>query len=162
MDRAHQFIVQIRPDWQGDEPPASARKMRRRHQVVAGQKPPLSGSAASAFHGEAERWNPEELFVASLAQCHLLSLLYVVDRDGSELLDYTVEAEGILTVKPEGLGSITQVTIRPAVTVPPGGKEALVRALQEAHELCFIARSVSCEVTVEPTITEVSPPNPQL
>ena len=162
MDRAHQFIVQIRPDWQGDASPASERKIRRRHQVVAAHKPPLSGSAAPAFHGESERWNPEELFIASLAQCHLLSLLYVVDRDGVELLDYTLEAEGFLTIDPEGMGSITHVTIRPDVTVPPGSKEELVRALQEAHKLCFIARSVSCEVTVEPTITEVSPPNPQL
>ena len=123
--------------------------------VSAEHKPPLRGSAAATFHGEVERWNPEELFLASLAQCHLLSLLYVFERDGVGEVECTIDAEAILLVEPSGAGRITAVTLTPT-TRTDAEAAAVYAAHAEAEKLCFIANSVSCEVTVTPQVVSAS------
>lgn len=128
----------------------------RRHRVGATGKPTIDGSSAPMFHGEASRWNPEELFVASLAQCHYLSFVYVTTVRGIEVLDYSCEARGTLQYSPDGHGQITDVTLHPVVSVGRDHAEMVEDAHAEAHELCFIARSVSCEVTVKPETRVVS------
>jgi organic hydroperoxide reductase OsmC/OhrA len=123
--------------------------------VVAANKPALLGSAATTFHGEAQRWNPEELFLASLAQCHLLSFLYVIERDGLGEVECVIDAEATLSVDSTGAGRITTVTLTP--TTHTSAKLDAVRAAhEEAEKLCFIANSVSCEVVVTPRVVSAS------
>lgn len=126
-----------------------ARRVRR-HTIVADGKPPIDGSSAKAFRGEASRWNPEELFIAALAQCHYLSFVHVATSQGIDILDYRCEATGVLDVDAEGYGQIVEVVLEPEVTVAAQHGAGLDAAHAKAHDLCFIARSVSCEVTVKP------------
>lgn len=45
-------------------------------------KPDLLASADKPFRGDSSRWNPEDLLVAALAECHLLSYLHACVQAG--------------------------------------------------------------------------------
>ena len=151
----HQFSLTVSRERLDPPKSVSPRKLARRHVVSAEHKPALYGSAAATFHGEVERWNPEELFLASLAQCHLLSLLYVLERDGVGEVACTIDAEATLVVDSSGAGRITRVTLTPT-TRTDADAAAVYAAHQEAERLCFIANSVSCEVVVTPQVVSAS------
>ncbi len=69
----------------------------RDHRVEAPGPGSLDGSAARAFHGDPERWNPEQLFLAALSQCHMLSYFYVAARAGVVVTAYRDDARGTLS-----------------------------------------------------------------
>jgi len=96
--------------------------------------------------------DPEEAFVASLSSCHMLFFLDFARRGGFVVESYVDEAEGILEKRDDGRMAMTRVTLRPKVAFsgpnPPTPGE--VGGLHHrAHEACFIANSVTTEVTVE-------------
>ena len=97
--------------------------------------------------------DPEELFVASLASCHMLWFLSLAARQGFRVDSYDDDADGVLARNAEGRLAMTRVTLRPRVQCS-GERQptpAELRALHhEAHEACFIASSVRTEVLCEP------------
>ncbi|HEV2595632.1 MAG TPA: OsmC family protein [Sphingomicrobium sp.] len=95
--------------------------------------------------------DPEEAFVASIASCHMLFFVDFARRDGFVVESYIDEAEGKLEQRVDGKTAITGVKLHPRVSwgdAPPG--QATIADLHHrAHEACFIANSVTSEVTVE-------------
>lgn len=125
----------------------------RDHESVAGQAPVLLGSADPAFRGDPARWNPEQLLVAALAQCHLLWYLHLAAEAGVIVTAYTDDALGSMAENRSGAGEFTQVTLRPTVTITPESDPVAAASLHDrAHEMCFIARSVAFPVHHEPRI----------
>lgn len=110
-------------------------------------KPDLSGSATPVFHGNHEKHNPEDLFLAAVSACHMLSYLALCARRGVEVLHYVDEARGVLELHREGGGQFTEIELRPCVTLAGEADAALAEALHtRAHELCFIANSCRCPI----------------
>lgn len=129
------------------------RSYRRTHDVRAAGLPPIAGSSDPHFRGDADRWNPEQLLLAALSQCHLLSYLHVCAADGVVVTAYTDRAEGTMEETPDGGGRFTRVTLRPEVEVASAGMAERALALHErAHTLCFIANSVNFPVRHTPTV----------
>jgi len=95
--------------------------------------------------------DPEEAFVASLSSCHMLFFLEFSRRAGLVIDSYADEAEGVLDKRPDGKMAMTRVTLRPRVTWADQQPDeaALADLHHRAHEACFIANSVTTEVTVE-------------
>jgi len=95
--------------------------------------------------------DPEEAFVASLASCHMLFFVDFARRAGLVIDAYVDEAEGVLDKRVDGKMAMTRVTLRPRVTWAgdPPGQAAIADLHHRAHEACFIANSVTTEVTVE-------------
>ena len=95
--------------------------------------------------------DPEEAFIASLSSCHMLFFIDFARRAGFVVDSYVDEAEGVLEKRSDGKIAMTRVTLRPRVTW--GGDapdEAVIADLHHrSHEACFIANSVSTEVTVQ-------------
>jgi organic hydroperoxide reductase OsmC/OhrA len=94
--------------------------------------------------------DPEEAFVASLSSCHMLFFVDFARRAGFVVDDYIDEAEGVLEKRADGKMAMTRVTLRPRVTwagAPPD-EAAIADLHQRAHEACFIANSVTTEVTI--------------
>ena len=95
--------------------------------------------------------DPEEAFVASLSSCHMLFFLDFAKRAGHVVESYVDEADGVLEKRADGRMAMTRVTLRPKVEwggeAPDAG--ALAELRHKAHEACFIANSVTCEVVVE-------------
>src|SRR5260370_35336929 len=110
-------------------------------------------SSDPAFRGDQSRYNPEDLLVASLSACHMLSYLHLCAVSGIVVTDYHDEAKGTMVETEEGGGHFTQVTLRPAVKVASGSNTELALRLHEkAHHLCFIASSVNFPVLCETSI----------
>lgn len=93
--------------------------------------------------------DPEEMFVASIASCHMLWFLDFARRAKVEVLSYEDNAEGLLEKTADGRTWITKVTLRPKVEIS-GDAGDLDTIHHQAHEACFIANSVKTEITVEP------------
>ena len=154
----HDYAVDVR--WTGDrgEGTTSYRSYGRDATIVAtGKRHAVLASADRTFHGDADRWNPEELLLAALAQCHLLSYLHVAATAGVVVVAYEDAAVGRMTQTHDGGGRFTSVTLRPVVTVADEGM--VERALElhaEASKKCFIAASVAFPVGHEPTVVAAS------
>jgi organic hydroperoxide reductase OsmC/OhrA len=125
----------------------------RRYRLKIDGKPDLTGSADPMFRGDANAYNPEDLFVAALSSCHLLSYLALCARSKINVVAYEDDAIGTLLLRPDGGGSFESVTLRPSVTIAAGGDEKRALELHEtAHDLCFIAASVKIPVGHQPQI----------
>jgi organic hydroperoxide reductase OsmC/OhrA len=125
----------------------------RKYRLKIDGKPDLVGSADPIFRGDANVYNPEDLFVAALSSCHLLSYLALCARSKINVVAYEDDASGTVLMRPDGGGRFESVTLRPSVTIAPGSDEKRALELHEtAHDLCFIAASVSIPVLQEPKI----------
>jgi organic hydroperoxide reductase OsmC/OhrA len=129
----------------------------RSSEVTAGDRAPLLASADPAFRGAPERWNPEELLVASLSQCHMLWYLVLCAKEGIVVTEYIDHPTGTMVEDPDGGGHFEEVTLHPQVTIASGDHaDRAIELHQRAHDLCFVARSVNFDVHAEPTITSAS------
>lgn len=147
----HHYAVKVQ--WQGNLGTGTSgyRDYGRDGLISAEGNPDIPGSADKPFRGAPERWNPEELLLAALAQCHMLSYLHVATRNGVVVTDYEDDASGTMAQEGDG-GHFTSVVLRPVVTISAGDQELAQRLHAEASALCFIASSVNFPVLHEPTI----------
>lgn len=95
--------------------------------------------------------DPEEMLVAALSNCHMLTFLHKARLAGFVITAYRDEAAGVMAEIAPGRMAVTKVTLKPQITwdgaePPAPDLDALHHA---AHEDCFIANSVKCEVVVE-------------
>ncbi|HWV27343.1 MAG TPA: OsmC family protein [Aeromicrobium sp.] len=140
--------------WQGNRGTGTSgyRDYDRQVLLSADGKPDLWGSADPTFRGDATRWNPEELLVAALAQCHLLSYLHSAVTHGVVVTAYTDSPVGTMAQAGQG-GRFTSVVLRPRVSVSEASMVGTARDIhREASQNCFIAASVNFPVTHEPTV----------
>ena len=147
-----QHRYEVRVAWTGNLGEGTSRYTTylRDHEITAAGKPVLPGSSDAAFRGDAARYNPEDLLVASLSACHMLAYLHLCAVNEVVVIDYTDDATGLMQETPDGGGVFTEVTLRPTVTVSAGSDTARALALhEEAHHLCFIANSVKFPVRHE-------------
>ncbi|MDC6668475.1 OsmC family protein, partial [Leclercia adecarboxylata] len=130
---------------------SSLRGYSRNLELHASGKPPILGSSDPSFRGDSTRWNPEDMLVASLPACHELWYLGLCAAHGVIVQDYVDGAEGWMTEEPDGAGQFTRVLLRPVITLAAGADLARAESLHhDAHEKCFIARSVNFPVEIEP------------
>ncbi|MEV4413333.1 OsmC family protein [Catellatospora sp. NPDC049609] len=148
----HRYELTV--EWTGDEGTGtgSYRGYRRTHEVHAPGRPTLPGSSDPAFRGEADRWNPEQLLLASLSQCHMLWYLHLCSVNGVVVTGYTDTPQATM-VEDETGGHFTEAVLRPHITVADAGMTERALALHaDANKACFIAASVNFPVRHEPVI----------
>lgn len=152
MRNEHDFTISV--EWTGNRGSGTSgpRDFGREVVVTADGKPAIDGAAARVFHGDASRWNPEELLIAALSECHLLSYLYAAMRAGVVVTGYADDASGTLEVDADGAGRFREVVLRPVVTIAHGDLEVAAALHAEAARLCFIRNSVSFPVRHEPQV----------
>lgn len=157
MPGKHAYAVEV--SWTGNTGSGTAdyRSYRRTCSVSAAGKPSIAGSADPHFRGDADRWNPEELLVAALSQCHLLAFLHEAAVGGVVVVDYTDAATGTMVSAGNG-GRMTEVVLHPVVTVAaPEMAERCAELHERAHENCFIANSVNFPVSHDATVRVADP-----
>lgn len=153
----HEYNIAI--EWTGNsgEGTKTCRSYGRAYRITSNGKPGIEGSSDPAFRGDKSRYNPEDLLVASLSSCHMLSYLHLCATNGVTVLEYQDSASGILELNRDGSGQMVRVELHPKVTIAPQSDAARAAALHEqAHSLCFIARSVNFPVEAVPTIQHAS------
>lgn len=146
----HSFFADI--VWTGNTGQGTSKydAYERRHDIKSLGKPVIPGSSDIAFRGDHERYNPEDLLVASVAACHMLWFLGLCARAGIVVTGYQDKAEGKMKVERHGGGRFTRLVLRPRVTFAPGTDLAAAHAIHEqANANCFIANSLNFKVEHE-------------
>jgi organic hydroperoxide reductase OsmC/OhrA len=150
----HEYHTHLR--WEGNqgEGTSSYSGYDRRFRISVEGKPDLVGSADPSFRGDPDQYNPEDLFLAALSSCHMLTYLAICARKGIAVLEYSDAAHGVMTVTPEGGGQFSLVTLHPQVHIRNKDQESLALELHaRAHADCFIAASCNFPVRHQPVVT---------
>jgi len=154
MNGEHHY--RLRSTWTGDLGTGTSgyRDYERAVTLEVDGKPTIAASADKPFRGDPAKWNPEELLIAALSECHLLSYLYACVKVNVVVTGYEDDASGTLQEDGNGGGAFTEVVLRPRVRV---ADESMIEAARAAHrqarEWCFIANSVNFPVRHEPEVT---------
>jgi organic hydroperoxide reductase OsmC/OhrA len=147
----HNFEIRLR--WHNSNPTEREIGGDYSHEsiITSDKHATLVASAAEGFGGDERLWNPEELLMAAIAQCHMLSFLYAAHEAGIEIVDYVDEITGTMNYQ-GGAGTMTSVTLRP--TIETNASEAEVNRLHdEAKAMCVLRASVNFPVNVESVTT---------
>ena len=155
--KQHTYELQI--EWTGNsgEGTKNYRSYSRDHVIREQGKPEILSSSDPAFRGDASRYNPEELLVAALSSCHMLSYLHLCAVNNIVVTGYQDAAWGLMEENPDGSAQFVRVELKPMVRIAAGSDSAKAKALHEkAHHLCFIARSVNFPVEVAAQIEEAT------
>jgi organic hydroperoxide reductase OsmC/OhrA len=153
MSRTHEYTAEVR--WTGNRGTGTSgyRDYDRAHDVSAGGKPTIAGSSDPSFRGDPARWNPEELLVASLSQCHMLWFLHLAAVAKVVVTGYVDRPEGTMIEHDDGAGEFTRVVLRPEVTVADRSMRDRSHELHDqAAAKCYVARSVKFPVIHQPTV----------
>ena len=151
--KQHTYRIQV--EWTGNdgEGTKTYRSYRGDHSIIAEGKPQIMASSDPAFRGDRSRYNPEELLVAALSSCHMLSYLHLCAVNHINVLEYRDAAWGLMEENADGSAQFVRVVLKPAAKVSAESDRDQALALHhDAHRLCFIARSVNFPVENEPQI----------
>ncbi|HKE36832.1 MAG TPA: OsmC family protein [Candidatus Baltobacteraceae bacterium] len=158
VKKAHAYQTELHWNAHDGDGTTSYRSYSRNHSLRSGDKAIIEGSSDPAFRGDASRYNPEELLVLSLSSCHMLWYLHLCSVNGIVVTEYRDEASGEMAENADGSGQFAKVVLRPVVTLRAGSDEGKARELHhQAHEMCFIARSVNFPVECHPGHVEGRP-----
>lgn len=106
----------------------------------------LAIGPAPEFGGRPEALNPEELFVAAINSCLLMTLSYFLQRSKIEIKSYQADAEGQVKKDGDGLRFVEVAVHATATVKDPSVAEKICHLAELAEKHCLVSRSVSCPV----------------
>lgn len=131
----------------------------RRGLLSAAGKPNVVVGSPPEFKGEPDIWAPEELLVGAVNTCMMLTFLSLTQAKGLTPVRYESEAEGLLE-NIEGKYRITEVTVRPRVSIKDKAELERAREIMESVESqCFISNSIKSKVTLIAEFVVAPSPN---
>ena len=143
----HLFKVALKWKKKNNISSSSTKKKTKSHHISIEGKPDLEVSAAKAFKGDPNLYNPEDLLLSSLTSCHMMSYLYCCAQHKIEVISYQDHSEATLQVNPDGSGKIVKVDLFPDIIISDSSQIELALSLhKKANELCFIANSCNFPV----------------
>lgn len=101
------------------------------------------------FDGPPGNWSPETLFMASIADCFVLSFRAIARGSRLEWKSIDCRASGTLDKTPEG-ACFTRIDLEVALTVPAGTDTARIeRLLEKSKSSCLISNSIKPPVGIQ-------------
>lgn len=117
--------------------------------------PPLSVAPPKDFGGPGDIWSPEDLLMAAIANCVVLSFRAIAKVSKLDWLSIECESSGVLD-KIDRKTQFTEVTTKVILVIPSGQSiEKAERLLNKAEETCFVSNSLTatshfeCEVLMQ-------------
>jgi organic hydroperoxide reductase OsmC/OhrA len=151
MNKQHNYKAEIK--WTGNRGTGTSgyREYDRHHLIKIEGKVDIHASSDPAFQGDKLKHNPEDLFVVSFSECHMLWYLHLCADAGIIVIDYTDHVTGILEEDPVNGGRFISVTLNPVVVVTEKSMIEKANALHhEANKKCFMSNSVNFPVNHRP------------
>jgi organic hydroperoxide reductase OsmC/OhrA len=148
------FQYEVDVEWTGNDGDGTASpKFDRHNELSASNKPTILGSSPVEFGGDGVNWSPEELFVAAVSQCHMLTYLFLCARAGIVVETYRDRAVGTLEVEGASHGQFQKVELHPEVVLASGDPQQATVLHVDAHQHCYIASSIRADVVVAANVT---------
>ena len=154
----HEHHYRLRTVWNGNKGSGTSHvsAYERSHTITIAGKPELQLTTDNAKFGDKSKLNPEDLLVAAISSCHMMSYLYLCALEGVVVVEYTDDATGTMIEDPKGGGHFTGVTLNPICIVAESGMiDKAVALHHKAHEICYIANSVNFDVHNKPVCKSV-------
>jgi organic hydroperoxide reductase OsmC/OhrA len=149
MSHSHTHTYRATLSWEGSTAAGYDAYDRAHRVAVPPATAPLELSGDPAFKGSPDRANPEQLLLAAASSCQLLSFLAYAARSRIEVTAYEDDAEALMPEDDPPV-RITQITLRPRITVGPDANvDRVHRLVEKAHAACFIANSLRSEMRIE-------------
>lgn len=151
MGPLHTYTVTV--DWTGADATgtASYTSYSRDHEVRVEGKPVLLATSDRRVAADVSRYRAEELFIGSVSQAQMLWFLRSAAREGIVVVGYTDVATATERVEAGGAGPFSDIVLRPRVTyAQPTGEETAARLHRDAAAANHIARTLNCQVRVQP------------
>lgn len=149
MKQEHYY--QLNLEWTGNqgEGTKAYHKYTRDHLIHVEGKPVLKGSADPHFQGNPAHHNPEELFLAAIASCHMLWFLHLCAENKVNVVGYSDQPRGHMEENGMDGGRFVEVVLNPKVLVSDAGMlEKTKRLHKQAHSKCFIANSCNFPIRI--------------
>jgi organic hydroperoxide reductase OsmC/OhrA len=122
----------------------------RRGRTSALGKPDIEIGSPPEFKGEAGVWAPEEMLVAALNACMMLTFVSFAQSKKLEFVAYESAAEGLLA-NVDGKYRIVEINVRPIVVLGSEADIEPARAIMaEVKANCFISNSITADVKLDP------------
>jgi organic hydroperoxide reductase OsmC/OhrA len=164
VSREHVFSTRVR--WTGEQEPdprdplapepgaGGVSRYTRDMLVEPPGKPAIMGSSSRAFKGDDGRYNPEDLMLASLGECHVLTYLALAGKERIRLVSLEVEVSGVLALV-DGKMRFREATIVARTRVSNAADIERADALHDvAHADCFMSNSVNFPIAVQRTVSD--------
>ena len=111
--------------------------------------PEINTAPPIEFDGPGDLWSPENLLVAAIADCFILTFRGVSRASGFAWTALDCQVEGILE-RLSGTTHFTQFTTTATLTVPAGADHVKAKELLErAEKVCLVANSLLGRRTIE-------------
>lgn len=120
--------------------------------VQADGLPEIVTAAPAEFGGPGDRWSPESLLVAAVADCFILSFRAIARASKLEWVDLRCTATGVLD-RVERSTQFTQIEVVAELTVPAGtDPDKAEKLLHKAESSCLVSNSLSAERHLQATV----------
>ena len=114
---------------------------------------PISSAAPTQFGGPGDRWSPEDLLVASVADCFILTFRAYASHNGLEWTSLGCSTTGTLD-RVERKTCFTAFTINATLQVPEGtDTDKAQKLLEKSEENCLVTNSLNSTVTLNARVT---------
>jgi organic hydroperoxide reductase OsmC/OhrA len=148
--KEHSYLTNLQ--WTGNTGKGTEtyRGYERSHQISVNGKQMIEASSDPSFRGDKTKYNPEEMFVASLSSCHMLWFLHLCSDASVIVLEYSDTAVGKMLESDDGNGRFSEVILHPVVKVK---EEWMIEKIDSIHAkanaFCFIANSCNFPIKHE-------------
>jgi peroxiredoxin-like protein len=143
MSESKPYFYETEIEWKGDK------DLR----IVSGKLPVIEAGAPPEFKGREGNWSPEQLFVASLNSCYILTLLAIAEFSKVFLVSLSSTAKGKLEKVQGSSYQVTEIVVKPRVVIASADDlTRMPRILEKAKENCFVSNSVKSSIKIEPEI----------
>jgi peroxiredoxin-like protein len=120
--------------------------------LQSGGVPDLVAEAPADFDGPGDAWSPEQLLLAAVETCFLLTFRAVAKASGIEFTTLAIDGEAVVD-RADGRMRVTEIVLRPRLALPAGVDATRVRrALEKAEHACLVSASLSTPVRLEPDL----------
>ena len=136
----HLYTVHARADATGDV------------DIDGERLPTLKTAPPAEFDGPGDRWSPESLLCAAVADCFVLSFRAVARASRLDWQSVEARVDGKLD-RVEGKSRFTEIAVHATLRVPAGtDRERATRLMEKAEHVCLISNSLTAERRLEPTV----------
>jgi peroxiredoxin-like protein len=118
--------------------------------------PTIVSAPPTEFGGPGDRWSPETLLVAAVADCFILTFRAIASVSKFSWSSLACDVTGTVD-RVDRITQFTEIKLRARLRVPSGGKEEqAMRLLTKAEETCLVTNSLKIRPHLE-AIVETEP-----
>jgi organic hydroperoxide reductase OsmC/OhrA len=110
--------------------------------------PNLQSASPAAYGGPGDKWSPETMLVAAVADCFVLTFKAIARASKFDWLSVECDVEGILD-REDKITRFVSFRIQAVLDVPAGADEArALRLLEKAEQNCLITNSLTAHAVL--------------